>query len=279
MKEEEVDQYFKDKFQQFAPVPSADAWARLQSKMEPPQQKRSLMWVYSVAATITLLLVSGVLFFWLPTDKIQPDGNLTRTNPISGPQPLKLTPKETTLADINAKTPSWPETVETITREKVSETNNANASTNTTTSKPAKKGKKIRPGVLVASTKTKNRENLKSRKEPNSSPETLPVNTVVAQTTPDAPATTEERVMEVIIKKDPVPTVAYTSEKEYATTEEVIKENISKKGRLVKNIFKQVRNLKNGEKVELSDLGVNANYRIDVESKLFKQKYTKVINL
>ena len=278
MKEEEVDQYFKDKFQPFAPVPSADAWARLQSKMEPPSQKRSLMWAYYVAATVTLVLVSGAIFFWLQTEKIKPNENLARTNPISVPHPTKLIPKETILADINSKTPQMPETVEPVMPEKVSNTNNS-TSTNSTTSKPAKKGKKIRPGILVATNRMQEQESLKSTKELKPTSETLPGNAVVAQSQPDAPSVTEERVMEVIIKKDPVAIAAYTPERDYPTTEEVIKENISKKGRLVKNIFKQVRNLKNGEKVELSDLGVNANYRIDVESKLLKQKYTKVINL
>ncbi len=276
MKEEEVDRYFKDKFQQFAPVPSSEVWARLQSKMEPPRQKRSAMWVYYAAAAVTLLLVSGVLLFWFQTGKVQPEENLARLKPVLT-QPNLLPPKETIIADINTPTIQVPESVEPISLEKANKINN-NASTST--SKPVKKGKKIRPGILVAAVnRTNNQQLSKSTSELNQNPIVEPVTPAVAQNEPDASSVNEDKVMEIIIKKDPVTAVAYTNEEEYPTTEEKIKENISKKGRLVKNIFKQARNLKNGEKVELSELGINANYRIDVESKLLKHKYSKVINL
>ncbi|MDQ3291926.1 MAG: hypothetical protein M3Q05_11625 [Bacteroidota bacterium] len=277
MKEEEVDRYFKEKFQQFAPVPSADAWARLQSKMESPQQKRSHMWVYYAAAAVTLVLVSGALLFWFQTDKLSSGGNLARIKRASAQKFTPKAPKETLLADINTQTPALPETVEPAPQEKEIKNNN-NASTSTT--KPIKKGKKIRPGILVAATnRIKPQEISKFEAEKKSTHETQ-VTTVAAENLPDSSPITEDRVMEVIIKKDPEATIAFTNDKDHSSsTEEVIKENISKKGRLVKNIFKQVRNLKNGEKVELSEFGLNANYRIDVESKIFKHKYTKVINL
>ncbi|QMU28710.1 hypothetical protein [Adhaeribacter radiodurans] len=281
MKEEEVDQYFKNKFGQFAPEPSADAWARLQSKMEPVQQKRPTMWVYYAAASVSLILLSGALLFWFRTNSSLPvNGDLANLKPATT-QPTPLIMKEPILADINTQAPALPETVEPVTQEKVKETTN-NASTSTTTSKPIKKGKKIRPGILVATHHLKNQEKTYSKDDWKTVPENSPVTTVVAQNVPNLPTVAEERIMEVIIKKAPEAEVAYTDNsnaKEYSHTQEIIKENISKKGRLVKNIFKQARNLKNGEKVELSALGLNANYRIDVESKLLKQKYSKVINL
>ncbi len=276
MKEEEVDQYFKDKFNQFAPVPAADAWARLQSKMEPPRQKRSPMWVYYAAAVITLTLVSGVLLFWLKTNPAIESENLARLQPITTPLRVDTT-IETKIADAVINTPPSLPTIEKPLDEKNVKTGTSNSST---TSKPVKKGRKIRPGILVAVTKplplTKPRE---SNTAAQPQPEDLPTVVSNSSNSADVPTLPDGKVMEVTIKKDPVATVAYSNDAEDQTAREVVKENLSKKGRLVKNIFKQARNLKNGEKVELSTLGLNANYRIDVESKLFKQKYTKVINL
>lgn len=274
MKEEEVDQYFKNKFNQFTPVPSADAWARLQSKMEPPQKKKSGMWVYYAAAVLTLTIMSGALFFYFNTNSLNPDNSLTQLKPIAVPLQIESQP-EFGIADAGTKIPPALPTVEPAAAEKNVKSNNSNTNA---TSKPVKKGKKIRPGILVATAKS-----IPYNSQDNySSPEQKPKDAVtVASVNPAASGNTpamEGSVMEVIIKKDPE-VVAAAPDKEYYTVEEAIKENVSKKGRLVKNIFKQARNLKNGEKVELSTLGLNANYRIDVESKLFKQKYTKVINL
>ncbi|RDC63166.1 hypothetical protein [Adhaeribacter pallidiroseus] len=275
MKEEEVDQYFKNKFNQFTPAPSADAWARLQSKMEPPQKKKSVMWVYYAAAVFTVTLLSGALYFYLNTNSLNPNIQLTQLKPLT--VPLQVEPKlETSLADVGPKTPSALSTMEPQSTEK----NIKNSTSNTApVNKPVKKVKKIRPGILVAAAKS-----LPYTNHPDKAATPENYNTDIATT--NAPNTTSsnsapaasEYVMEVIIKKDPE-VLAAAPDNGYQTVEEAIKENVSKKGRLVKNIFKQARNLKNGEKVELSTLGLNANYRIDVESKLFKQKYTKVINL
>ena len=271
MKEEEVDQYFKNKFNQFTPVPSADAWARLQSKMEPPQKKKSFMWVYYAAAVLTVTILSGALYFYFNTSSLRSDNSLTQMKPIVVPLQVENN-FENTLADAGTKTPPVLPTVEPPATVKNIKSNNNHTKTS---SKPVKKGKKIRPGILVAEVKfnpfTDNPEN-------TSGDTSKPAVAVATNSQPTALPTPNENVMEVIIKKAPE-VLAAAPENEYQTVEEAIKENVSKKGRLVKNIFKQARNLKNGEKVELSTLGLNANYRIDVESKLFKQKYTKVINL
>jgi hypothetical protein len=275
MKEEEVDQYFKNKFNQFTPVPSADAWARLQSKMEPPQKKKSGMWVYYAAAVLTVTMLSGALYFYLNTSSLNSNTSLTQLKPITVPLQVDTNP-ETGLADAGTKTPPVLPTIEPQAAEKNVKTNTSNT---TTTSKPVKKVKKIRPGILIAATKAMPYTSSPEESVAKENSSDIPTATNSANANlPDLATAGQEHVMEVIIKKDPEVLAAATN-KEYQTVEEAIKENVSKKGRLVKNIFKQARNLKNGEKVELSTLGINANYRIDVESKLFKQKYTKVINL
>ncbi|QNF35177.1 hypothetical protein HUW51_21565 [Adhaeribacter swui] len=274
MKEEEVDQFFKNKFANYTPAPAPDAWARLQSKMESETKQRPLMWVYYAAAVVTLVLVSGALFFY-NNSITQKDNNLATLKPIT--VPLQVEPQqELKLAESESDLPAALPTMEPVVTEKSGkDVKNTNTST-----KPVKKDKKLRPGILVAAARPipeSNKPITASAGMPN--PEAT-----VATTLPNAnnlitEAPEEQKVMEVIIKKDPEVIAAATNGPEYATMEEAIKENVSRKGRLVKNILKQARNLKNGEKVELSTLGLNANYRIDVESKLFKQKYTKVINL
>ena len=277
MKEEEVDQYFKNKFDGFAPVPAADAWARLQNKLEPPLPQRNTRWVYYAAAAVTCLLLSGTLFFWLRTDTVYPTGNLARQIPVISP--LRTKP----VGPVVAATKTGRD--ESVTRpEKITETIAVRGednritkiqTTTTTTNKPAKKSKKIKPDVLIAAAP-------ETVKTPAASGASLPA---ANQATPDAPLTlaasppTTENVVEVVIKKDVAPAIAPATDGEFETAADALRNNLAKKGKLVKNIFKQARNLKNGEKVELSTLGLNANYRIDVESKIFKQKYTKVINL
>jgi hypothetical protein len=276
MKEEEVDKFFKNKFNQYTPAPSADAFARLQSMMEPPRKKQSGMWVYYAAAVVTLTIISGALFFYFTNKTNTTSSNLAHIKPITVPLQVN-SGTNTNLADAGTKPlPAMP-TVEPQAADKsVKATNN----TINATGKPVKKGKRIRPGILVASVKanpyTSNQNHNAAR--PDNSTNTIAHVTNSPTQAQDLPAV-QEKIMEVIIKKDPEVTTVAATNKEYATAEEAIKENVSKKGRLIKNLFKQARNLKNGEKLELSTLGLNANYRIDVESKLFKQKYTKVINL
>lgn len=57
-----------------------------------------------------------------------------------------------------------------------------------------------------------------------------------------------------------------------------LREQLSRKSQLLKNIYKQARNLKNGEPVELAAIGVDKD-RIQEETKELKQKLTNVISL
>ena len=278
MKEEEVDQYFNNKFNQFAPAPSTDAWARLQSQIQPAKPKRPTMWLYYAAAAITLVLLSGVLLFWQRANQPDPNTNVAKLKPV-------ITPFKTEIAEqpILAKvTPATVEELPETTFDRWStEAVSKGKVTPVPSSKPVKKKIKVRPGILIARNMdpipyqgTGSHKPVKAVKPEN----TLPVNSenlIIASN-----ETNQAQVTEVVIIKDePSETVAYAGNQEYATAEQAIKEDLNRKGKLVKNILKQARNLKNGEKVELSTLGLSANYRIDVESKLLKHKYSKVINL
>ena len=87
----------------------------------------------------------------------------------------------------------------------------------------------------------------------------------------DKPLTTEmltAGIIEVTVKRDN-PEVEERSE---------LRENLARKTSLLKNIYKQARNLKNGDQVELASLGINTD-KINSEKKEIKEKLNKVISL
>ncbi len=79
MEPEEIDNLFREKLKGFAPLPSPDAFMRLQQKMEPPKKERSL-WIYYAAASISILLIAG-LFIFRNGDKIGIEPGLAVTKP------------------------------------------------------------------------------------------------------------------------------------------------------------------------------------------------------
>jgi hypothetical protein len=62
MEPEEIDKLFKDRLAGLPATPSPDAWLRLQQKIEPPKKERT-MWLYYAAASISLFILAGLLFF------------------------------------------------------------------------------------------------------------------------------------------------------------------------------------------------------------------------
>lgn len=277
MKEEEVDQYFKNKFDGFAPAPAADAWERLQNQLAPPPPKRRTMGIYYAAASLSLLVLSGALFFWLRTPAVTSPGNLARQAPVVRP----LAPK--TVGPVVAGK-SREEAFALPATLAVRNENHPVAKTAKAVTGPGKglkKTRKIRPERLIAAAPANGPAGGPPQAvpvEPTVTP--APVTSLPAPTLANHPAPTPPiTILEVVIKKDAATPVASTDDAALTTASDALRRNLAKKGKLVKNIFKQARNLKNGEKVELSTLGLSANYRIDVESKILKQKYTKVINL
>ncbi|MCR5890085.1 hypothetical protein LRS06_20365 [Hymenobacter sp. J193] len=59
MQPEDIDKLFRQRLQGHAPTPPADLWSRLEAELQPEKKKRPMMWVYSMAAAIALLLVVG----------------------------------------------------------------------------------------------------------------------------------------------------------------------------------------------------------------------------
>ena len=74
--------------------------------------------------------------------------------------------------------------------------------------------------------------------------------------------------IEVIVKKD-------HSENLLASNAPATEEKDSK----LKTIFKQARNLKNGEKVDLQALGVNTDSKLAASTRSLHDKFTKVLDI
>jgi flagellar basal body-associated protein FliL len=284
MEPEEIDKLFKDRLSGLPVMPSADAWMRLQGKMEPPKKERT-MWIYYAAASVVILLVSGLLLFRnynqepattvvqteikAPAEKNIQDlpGNQATTQ-----QPVASTVETETTARVDK------ETVAVVENEKEPTPKKQKAGVKN-------KGFENKNAVKLAQAQTKrivkkSVKNIAATDEPDLDKRTALAfqNQPTETAEPKAPVLAtnsmkSSNVVQVLVKLD------NTDEKTEAETEEKdFRESISRKGALLKNIYKQARNLKNGEPVELATLGLDTE-KINNESKNIKQKLNKVISL
>lgn len=292
MKPEDIDKLFKERLGPSSPTPPADLWNRLQDRIETEmpatpkeeQKPRGFMYLsYSIAAAIALILSVGIVFYNVQQGTVPVDRDgLADRNGLKAEQPLiKVEPAapEQQIAQVTAPaeaeapvesspvpavTESAPATptksvgarqntlakAEPKSPDKVMRSNSGAKSPATATQLVAKVEQPAIPAVSQKSDLDNTRETV---------PATFAANTVDLNAQP----------VEIIIKR----AVAVQQVEE---DEEL--NGFEKKQKLAKNIFKQVRNLSNGERVELSELGINAD-KIALETQIGKQKISKVINL
>ncbi|WP_347159220.1 hypothetical protein [Pontibacter chitinilyticus] len=294
MRPEDIDKLFKERLGNTSPTPSGDVWGRLQERIQAempeqqPAEKRPGMWVYySVAATIALLLTVGLVFYNMrnPQDVLngsklaqQKEEVLPSTKPDFMPKPQNEQPAPAAIAQVNNNAPE------------------KSLPAQATESTPAASTQSKAP-ALVAKAEVKSATTMK--KQPAltvhtslKEPQALAVNSSPTPSAAAAATITEEPKVEPMTVASI--TVASSSDVVASAepTEIVIKRTVTlqpvataeaptgleKKARLAKNIFKQVRNLSNGEPVELSELGIRAD-KIALETQIGKQKFSKVINL
>ncbi|MBX0334660.1 hypothetical protein K3G39_15570 [Pontibacter sp. HSC-14F20] len=294
MKPEDIDKLFKERLGPSSPTPPADLWNRLQDRIEtemPALNKgkakpRGFMWLsYSIAAAITLLLSVGIVFYSVQNGTVPVDrDDLANNNVLIPEQPLVIPEPNVAdeqLAQVTETDPTSPADEELV------ETALPAASTSGTTPKqpkaparqviakaePKAAVKKISPKSSTSDYKSAQQltarleqpaipgttENVASDNTGETAPVVLTANTVDMNAQP----------VEIIIKRAAVV-------QEVQAAEEL--SGFEKKQKLAKNIFKQVRNLSNGERVELSELGINTD-RIALETQIGKQKISKVIQL
>ena len=292
MEPEEIDKLFNERLGRMAPTPPADLWNRLQDRMEAempqaaapqiqPEQheeKRKYGFLYySIAAAIALLLAVGVVLkFQAPqttTDQTIAQADFVKKETATPEQ--TITPDNTensTEQAIAAVTPEQTIVVEpTVTEEPTIVAEPAKTIAKKPVTKTRKKAEqqwvKVEtdklPAAMLAQQTTKP---IQPKPEPEL-PEAM-------QTPVSFASAGSAHPVEIIIKRsvsqEPVAMASAVEPDEDSSFE--------KKQRLAKNIFKQVRNLTNGEQVDLSEVGITAD-RIALQTKIGKQRISKVINL
>ncbi|WP_242928113.1 hypothetical protein [Pontibacter vulgaris] len=295
MRPEEIDKLFNDRLGKAAPAPPADLWNRLQARMEeemPQQQpkvlpmdepkagKQRFLWMYSsIAATLSLLLTVGIVFYNIKTNAPELRDVVVKNETRQlEERPVIVEPLETKATEIaqaeekNEKVFDAGATEVKRSASKVTErVTKAKAIANVTEKNTMKRSAEKATGIKHKTHKASSVASSKTTAQPVSvTPEVQPEAPAILASTGTKAANLNAEPVEIVIKR----AIASQPAQPVATEEQ----GIEKKARLAKNIFKQVRNLSNGEPVELADLGINAN-KIALGTQIGKQKFSKVINL
>jgi len=267
MEPEDIDKLFKDRLANLPATPASDAWARLQQKMEPPKKARS-MWIYYAAASITLLIIAGL---WFYNNQYSPESETLATvnkpkasavSPLKTATPVTIIPEKINTAETQI---AQAENVPSEIKQKLK------------TQLPVVKGYEKAEAPVIAKVKKPMKAEKNLAKEKNYEPTHSPALVASAPEEkatldgPDKPGTAAvltASIIEVKIKRD-------SPEEEERSD---LRENLARKTNLLKNIYKQARNLKNGEQVELTSLGIDTD-KINAEKKEIKEKLNKVISL
>ncbi|MFD2244815.1 hypothetical protein [Pontibacter ruber] len=285
MRPEDIDKLFKERLGNSSPTPPTDLWSKLQERIEDempaaaPQkeEKQRFMWVYqAAAAVVAILLTVGILFNNLKQEPAATGTIAQQTPAAQTQQPAPAEEPATEQAIASTETQDKVILQEEAAKETVTELKKpemiAKAELKTQIKSPAVKRTErqqtLTDRALAAAPKYKKPGREESKPEP------------AVTTMPEAPVVLAAANTNEDLNAQPV---EITFKFANARTEEPAPQqeepsDLKKKGRLAKNIFKQVRNLSNGEPVELSALGINAD-RVALETKIGKQKISKVINL
>ena len=299
MRPEDIDKLFKERLGNTSPTPPVDMWSRLQDRMEaempqkaplqPKEEKRSFMWIYSsVAASVSMVLAVGLVFFNIKTGTPEISQSIADKGRVEIQEtPAYLEPAPETIAQAEV-------TTEKSTEEKnlTPQATDANTNASNMAEEDVKKEavavappKAVQPKQAKATAPKQPQATVQQAFAANTQTERAPevaeavptpaakpvVSTALASAKADV--NLNAAPVEIIIKRagtSPTPTAMAEAEGSQG--------GLDKKAQLAKNIFKQVRNLATGEEVELSELGINAD-KVAVNTQIGKQKFSKVINL
>ncbi len=290
MKPEDIDALFKKRLSDTSPSPSDDLWSRLQERLQdempvqPEAQKSSFGWArYAVAATIALLLAVGLGIYTWQHNTVSITNTVAQQETNIEPQPQE-TPALTPATMAEQAVPAHIAEVTTDEKENklvtqatektpaASIPTKAIAYTLEATAKPEKMLNKatapVKSFTVPVVQATAIALNKPTKQPAAAETEVVAENSTAIFALASGAAIGAEPV-EIIIKRA-VGTQALATEADEPT-------GLEKKARLAKNIFKQARNLSNGEPVELADLGIRTS-SIALETKIGNQKFSKVIN-
>jgi hypothetical protein len=305
MEQHNIDSRFKQGLENLNRQPSADAWARLQARMNEPQEtqepvimapeekkeeKRILMWLHYAAAAVVLLFISiGILrngsqFSGKTEMPVAVNKASEKTTPevkapeISAPVSEKDTAPETLIA--SAEIPvNAAESVKTG-----SENNIKNAVKNgSKTDLKTTFAETPETQIAQVSKKVKTEKNTEKTSAPKSfkvdqkeqKPEEVMIassqtnNESNAKASEAKPALLAGMAIEVIVKKD-------NSENAVAVNNSNPEEGKDSK---LKSILKQAKNLKNGESVDLQAIGLSADSKLAMGTRNITQKFSKVLDI
>ncbi|WP_205500762.1 hypothetical protein [Rufibacter psychrotolerans] len=292
MSAEDLDKLFRDKLKDRPVAPSNDAWAKLQSRMQapaaeetpqlfmaPPAQEQKeergpiRMWYYSAAAAVTMLLSVGL---WVNRDNIdplQPSGSVAaveqqRTVTPSAQAPateVAPAPSQTVEPSFNSATPAAPAEADQV---------EALASASTTERQQANLMNRKATNTTSTQTRTTEPTTVKMVSEPVRMAATTPV-----KKQEETKAASETAPLEIIVKLDEAQaTTTLASASTTIETPPQEEETPTGSGRVLKGILKQVKNLKDGEKVNLAELGIT-KHTYALETRIGNKKITKTIEL
>ncbi|WP_266205566.1 hypothetical protein [Pontibacter kalidii] len=303
MKPEDIDKLFKERLGNTSPTPPADLWNRLQARMEDEGEKplalltpeaeqqksgkQRFMWIYSsVAATLSLLLAVGLVFYNINTGTPEINGAITKydsTLPEHRPdvEPIRIpAPEATSMEGMMAQKEASEADLPGTEKKLSPQATDAATSASTLAKEPVKQR-------AIAKATPKAVQQLHPANAPvKKAPKEDVQPAIAANITPGVPAAAVEPVtkpaavasanlnaepVEIIIKRAVATQTSLPQETEQPGS------GNSRKA-LAKNIFKQVRNLASGDGVELEELGIRAD-RVALETQIGKQKISKVINL
>ncbi|MBB6610249.1 hypothetical protein H7F15_04295 [Pontibacter sp. Tf4] len=281
MEPEEIDKLFNERLGRMAPTPPADLWNRLQDRIETemPQPKheqkhRFGFFYYSIAAAITLLLAVGVVLKFNQPQTIA-NQTIAQTEVTKQPTDGTIAQETTTIPEqtIAAVTPEVETTTEperpAIVAEQATPAPVKQSAPAKARTKSEERWVKVEPAAntsaLLAQQTTK-----------PVTPEAEPEQTVAMHTPVSFAAANSAEPVEITIKRTVV--ADETALASASDRDDQESTSFERKQKLAKNIFKQVKNLSNGERINLEEVGINAD-RIALETKIGKQKISKVINL
>ncbi|ALJ00569.1 hypothetical protein [Rufibacter tibetensis] len=291
MSAEDLDKLFRDKLQNKTVPPRNEAWERLQARMQASAEEQATpnpflipaateekeerstvrMWYYSAAAAVTMLLSVGL---WVNRENINP---LQPSGTVATVQDTEKVPAQKNIpAQETAPVESSDDTVYNYPAAPASaaEQNQSMASVQTKTPTQAITGG---DGTRPASRKVGTEKVTPVAPATTQPPAIMAVATPV-KTQEAAKNAAETPTLEIIVKLDnaqATPSLAQASIKETDTPDT---EDQPGTGRVLKGILKQVKNLKDGEKVNLSELGIT-KHTYALETRIGNKKISKTIEL
>lgn len=273
MRPEDIDDLFKKKLGDLQPAPSAEAWRRLQEQLQPETKKRVIPMWWSVAATLAFLLLMGTFYYGSLRPDATPAPVAQMTQPERGTRPEQSNQEIPVAApEVTPPTETKPypdRLAQTDEKDLAGKNNIASAAAPRPTHRP-------QPKAQIAAAERTQVGNDADRNHASSvnvpAPEQLAMRASTELPSPKTLVAPAPEVMEVVIlKNEPTLALAPTADSE-ATDPET-----SAKGKVVKGLLRQVRNLANGQHVELPNLNPN-NYSIAFETQIGNRKISKTIN-